>query len=143
MFVSNQSSNGGSLNDHGRVLRLALILPLIALGGFPAQAVYAQADTVRVDPARQVCDTGVITGIEVIRGAVFDPDSTDIGVVAWAYRLMDVLHIRTQESFIRREVLFEEGDCYDAFLAQESERLLESYGFLTEARVTSKLDGTG
>ena len=122
---------------------MVLIVALVVFCGLRTQAVSAQADTVQIDLVRQFCDAGVITDIEVIRGSVFDPDSTDIGAVAWVYRLMDVVHIRTQESFIRREVLFEEGDCYDAFLAQESERLLESYGFLTEARVTSKPDGAG
>ncbi len=143
LFGFARSSDGGSLKHDGRMSRMVLIVALVVFCGLRTQAVSAQADTVQVDLVRQFCDAGVITDIEVIRGSVFDPDSTDIGAVAWVYRLMDVVHIRTQESFIRREVLFEEGDCYDAFLAQESERLLESYGFLTEARVTSKPDGAG
>lgn len=94
-------------------------------------------------PPSRVCEAGVITDIDIIRGSVFDPDSTDIPPLAWTYRLMEVLHVRTQESFIRRELLFSEGDCYDDFLATETERLLESYTFLTNARVTSESDASG
>ena len=112
LFGSARSSDGGSLKHDGRMSRMVLIVALVVFCGLRTQAVSAQADTVQVDLVRQFCDAGVITDIEVIRGSVFDPDSTDIGAVAWVYRLMDVVHIRTQESFIRREVLFEEGDCY-------------------------------
>jgi len=126
-----------------RVRRLALIC--MALGGcwFVGAPVLAQQDTVLVTPPSRTCEFGAITGIDVVRGSVFDPDSTNISALAWTYRLMNVLHIRTQESFIRREILLQEGDCYDDFLATESERLLESYSFLTNARVTAQPDGSG
>ena len=73
LFGSDRSSDGGSLKHDGRMSRMALIVALIVFSGLRTQAVYAQADTVRVDLARQSCDAGVITDIEVIRGSVFDP----------------------------------------------------------------------
>jgi hypothetical protein len=119
---------------------IAIALVPLWVAGPP---VHAQQDTVRVNPPSRVCEAGAITGINVVRGSVFDPDSTSIGALAWTYRLMNVLHIRTQESFVRREILLSEGECYDPFLATESERLLESYSFLTNARVTAESDGSG
>jgi hypothetical protein len=127
----------------GPARRLALITTACALLFLPGPSVQAQQDTVRVNPPGRTCEAGAISGINVVRGSVFDPDSTNIGVLAWTYRLMNVVHIRTQESFIRREILLREGQCFDEFLATESERLLESYSFLTNARVTSQADGGG
>jgi len=63
-------------------------------------------------------------------------DLTDIeekGRLSWAFHLVNKLHIRTRESFIRRELLFKEGDCHDPFLVEESARLLRGYKFLSEA----------
>lgn len=93
--------------------------------------------------ASRVCESGVISAIDINRGTVFDPDSTGVAVLAWTYQLMQVLHVRTAPSFIRRELLFSEGDCHDEFLISESERLLEGYGFLSEAQITSDDDGAG
>ena len=111
----------------GRVRRLALISMAFGSCWFTGAPAGAQQDTVRVMPPSRVCEAGVITGIDVVRGSVFDPDSTDISALAWTYRLMNVVHIRTQESFIRREILLEEGDCSEverqilAFSKQHSE----------------------
>lgn len=89
------------------------------------------------------CAQGVITSIEVDRQSVFDPDATSVGVLAWTYRALNFLHVTTAESFVRRELLFEEGDCLDPFLLQESQRLLDRYGFLANAQVTHEDDGDG
>jgi len=93
------------------------------------------------DEAR--CVHGVVSAIEIDRESVFDPDATGVGVLAWTYRALNVLHVRTAPSFIRRELLFEEGDCYDPFLVSESERLLDQYDFLASARITDEDDGAG
>ena len=89
------------------------------------------------------CAEGVVTSIELDRRSVFDPDSTSIGALAWTYRALNVLHVRTAPSFIRDELLFEEGDCFDPFLLSESARLLDQYGFLSRASITHEDDGSG
>ena len=94
-------------------------------------------------PVAQRCADGVIRSIELDRRTVFDPESTNVGILSWTYRLMNVLHVNTSPSFIRRELLFEEGDCYDQFLIDESERLLYFYPFLGDAQITSEDDGRG
>ncbi len=90
-----------------------------------------------------VCPEGVVSAIEIDRRSVFDPESTGVGALAWTYRTLNVLHVRTAASFIRRELLFSEGDCFDPFLVSESERLLDLYGFLAQARITHEDDGSG
>ena len=89
------------------------------------------------------CTEGVISSIALNRRAVFDPQSTGVGLLSWTYRTLNVLHVRTSESFIRRELLFEEGDCYDPFYVSESERLLDAYGFLSQATISTEDDGNG
>ncbi len=74
---------------------------------------------------------------------MFDPESTEVGALSWTYRALNTLHIRTQPSFIRRELLVDEGDCYDSFLVSESERLLDAYGFLARATIDAEDDGRG
>jgi hypothetical protein len=90
-----------------------------------------------------ICAEGVVSSIELDRRSVFDPESTRVGALAWTYRALNLLHVRTAPSFIRRELLFEEGDCFDPFLVSESERLLDSYGFLSRASITAEDDGDG
>jgi hypothetical protein len=89
------------------------------------------------------CERGVISAIDLDRRSVFDPESTSFGPLAWAYRALNLLHVRTAPSFIRRELLVAEGDCFDPFLVSESERLLDQYGFLSQARITHEDDGSG
>jgi len=90
-----------------------------------------------------VCAEGTITSIEVDRANVFDPESTSVGLLAWGFRVLNLFHVRTAESFVRRELLFEEGDCLNPFLVSESERLLYQYAFVDEAEITVEPDGEG
>lgn len=89
------------------------------------------------------CALGVISSIQFDRNSVFDPNATTVGALAWTYRALNLLHVTTTQSFIRREILFEEGDCLDPFLLQESERLLDRYGFLASAEIVHEDDGQG
>lgn len=89
------------------------------------------------------CSEGVISSINLERHGVFDPESTGVAALEWMYRALNVLHVTTAGSFIRRELLFEEGDCYDPFLVGESQRLLDAYGFLSRAEISSEPDGNG
>ncbi len=93
--------------------------------------------------AGETCSEGVVSSIALDRRSVFDPESTEVGALSWTYRALNLLHVRTAPSFIRRELLFEEGDCFDPFLLSESERLLDGYGFLAGAQITAEDDGLG
>ena len=89
------------------------------------------------------CETGLISSIEIDSRSIFDPESTSIAPLAWTYNLLNLLHVNTGESFIRNELLFEEGDCLDPFLLTESYRLLDRYGFMYVEEITEEPDGNG
>lgn len=82
------------------------------------------------------CPEGRISFIFIDNHSVFDTD--EIGPeqsFRWAYELANALHMDTRTGFIRAELLFEEGDCYDALLLDESGRLLRRHGSLARADV--------
>lgn len=105
----------------------AAVLALLLLG--PARAP-AQA------PPPDACPDGVISYIFIDNHSVFDTD--EIGPdqsFRWAYELANTLHMDTREGFVRAELLFEEGDCYDPLLMAESGRLLRGHRFIARADV--------
>lgn len=105
-------------------------------GRAPAGAGVAAGDSLR-------CADGVITEIDVESRSIFDPSSTSIAPLAWTYGLLNFLHVNTNESFIRGELLFKEGDCFDSFLYDESYRLLDQHGFLYVDEMSVEDDGSG
>jgi hypothetical protein len=93
----------------------------------------------------QECPYGRISYIFIDNRSIFD--TTEMGPdtpFLWAYHLANSLHIRTREDFIRKELLFQTGDCLDPLRLQESERLLRSYRFIARSDVFSlpQPDGT-
>ena len=85
--------------------------------------------------ARRIPD-GTISYVFVDNHDVFDTDELDDDATfRWAYEIANSLHIRTTSRFLRRELVFEEGDCYDPALLEESERLLRGYSFIASADV--------
>lgn len=104
-------------------------------GGAP-EGGRSPAPTTRPDgPARERCPDGRITRVFVDNHSIFDLDRVQVERLEWAYRLANRLHIRTRESFIRREIVFREGDCYTPFLMADSERVLRRLNFIADAEV--------
>ena len=93
--------------------------------------------------AAETCPDGVISSIDVESQTIYDPSSTSVALLAWTYRVLDLMHINTREAFIRSELLFQEGDCFDSFLMSESERLLDSHGFMYVEEMSAQVDGEG
>lgn len=86
--------------------------------------------------APSACESGRITRVVIDNHSIFDTSDPDLDHrLDWAYRLANRLHFRTRSSVIRRELVFDEGDCYDPALLEESERLLRALGFLAEADI--------
>ncbi len=85
-------------------------------------------------PAR--CENGRIRRIRVERGPVFDDEGR--GLASKAYAAANRLHVRTRESLIRRELLFQEGDCFDPLRISESERLLRAHRFLESVEIRTR-----
>jgi hypothetical protein len=73
------------------------------------------------------------------RDAVFD--STEARF--WAYRLANALHAETRPNVIRRELLIDVGDPYDADLVAESERNLRALGVFRDVRIDSQVTDSG
>ena len=53
------------------------------------------------------------------------------------YTLLNVLHVQTRASLLRRFLLFNEGDPFDPALLAETERNLRLFGFLESVSVTA------
>jgi hypothetical protein len=102
---------------------------LLGMGSVAARPALAQ------DGAEAVCAQGVIGHIEIHNQPVFPTDADDPRLLRWAFGTANLLHVETTRSFIRRELLFAEGDCFDPFLLSESRRLLDEYGFIDQVRI--------
>lgn len=109
---------------------LLLIVPCLFV------AAPASAQDGRSALAADRCEAGRITSVFVDNHSIFDTRDPALGErFGWAYRLANTLHLRTREEVIRRELLFQPGDCYDPLLLRESERLLRSHGFLARVDI--------
>jgi hypothetical protein len=93
--------------------------------------------------ADSLCASGRISSVDIESRSIYDPSSTRISALAWTYGLLNLLHINTNPAFIRRELLFSEGDCFDQFIFDESYRLLDQHGFLHVEDMTAEDDGSG
>lgn len=77
----------------------------------------------------------VISLITVHPSNIFDPSIK--AESSWPYRATNSLHVVTRESFIRRELLFREGDPCDPEVMAESERKLRVTGLMNPVAITS------
>lgn len=115
--------------------------------GFAAAAAMAAGGGAAQQPdstaAGASCETGRIGYVFIDNHSLFDTTEDLDPRFAWAYDLANSLHVRTRESFIRTELLFEEGDCLDPFLLDESERLLRTHGFLAQVDIFPVLQDDG
>lgn len=87
------------------------------------------------------CEEGRIASIAVLRHPVFD--SNNNGTLAKVYAAANWLHVETREHVIRRELLFEVGDCVDPLRFSESERLLRNFRFIESASVETRQRSDG
>lgn len=101
-------------------------LPVFALG---LLAVTAGGLSAQEEPT--TCDTGRISNVFIDNHSVFDLSDPRLNPgFDWAYKVANRFHSATRESVIRRELLFDTGDCYDVELLRDSERLLRSLQFI-------------
>lgn len=89
------------------------------------------------------CEEGRIARIEIRNGDVFSPAPEDPRLLRWVYETANQLHIRTRRDFLRKALVFEEGDCLDPHLLAESERLLDGFSFLRSVSISHGSDGEG
>ena len=104
-----------SYRNSCRVLRRTLFLALAVAASASAQD--------RTRPR--------IRGVVLQRDAVFDSTEAQF----FAYRLANALHVETRPRIIRRELLLDVGDPFDADLVAESERNLRALGIFRDVRI--------
>lgn len=88
------------------------------------------------------CDGPVVTRVFVENHPVYYPDIDSAAsrgfadrASGWLRATANLLHHRTRDGFIRRELLLDEGQCFDPLLAGESQRLLRELPILSDAHV--------
>ena len=86
-----------------------------------------------LDPAALEAAGVTIGEVIIKRQNVFDLDNPLEN--KWLYRLANKLHIVTKPHVIESQLLFDEGEEYSARLASESERILRSNSYLSEADI--------
>jgi hypothetical protein len=89
------------------------------------------------------CPQGKIRWIEIENGPILDPSSIENRRFSWAWRWVDRLHLRTRESFLRKDLLFSEGECFDPLLLEDSEQLLRRYPFIASASIRGRRQEDG
>lgn len=62
------------------------------------------------------------------------PDSSD-NKNTWFESTLNFMHFRTREDVVRQELLFREGDCYEAYRIEESARNLRAFSIFADARI--------
>ncbi len=104
---------------------------VLLLSGTPA-VLHGASNLGSAAPGRRgECPGGRISSIFIDNHSVFDlADTQRDQRFDWALRLANRLHIPTREQVIRRELVFEEGGCYDPELLRESERVLRTSDFI-------------
>jgi Omp85 superfamily domain/Surface antigen variable number repeat len=106
--------------------RASLLIVLVFLARFASAQ---DADVlIRPNEARHTINKIHIDALDV-----FDPKLPQYR--AWVFRFLNSAHIRTNDSFIKRELLFREGEYFDEDLLRESERNLRKHHFLDNVRI--------
>lgn len=83
---------------------------------------------------------GDISDIAINIHPIFDENNPDEN--NWLFRAVNRLHINTRKSVIEKDLLFSDGDKYNADLLAQSERILRTRRYLNRAAVTTESDGT-
>jgi hypothetical protein len=78
--------------------------------------------------------------IQIESNDVFSPDEAAKG---WFYRAANTIHIETRLSFLRKQLLFSEGDVLDIARLAETERNLRALPFIKSASVTASAPHDG
>ena len=128
--------SASGLRDPRRVTHRPWLAALTCFLAATAPELAAQAAPAA--PAAQVCEMGTISEITFNRQKPFLPAATsEEASLGWLFRGLNSIHITTKERIVRWEILFEEGDCFDPVLLQESERQLRDAPYIADAQVRS------
>ena len=131
------------------LLGVIIVFSCAALNGVcePASDDSAKKEEEEVDPKDAVYKIDGIDSLDKFEGKIIRSikiqikdvfeEPVDYGI----YKTANQLKINTNESVVRRELLFKEGDEFNAFRLKESERILRQLKYLRNPVITPKLDG--
>jgi len=106
------------------------LLCLMLIGG---QAVAGTRDC--ADPLSAADQPSDISEVAINVHPIFDESKPEEN--NWLFRTVNRLHIDTRKSVIERDLLFSEGDKYNADLLAQSERILRTRRYLNRASVVA------
>lgn len=92
-----------------------------------------------VDSSVANVDSSAVFRVDEIRydiGDAFDDSKSHTKYDRWAYDVLNVVHIETRQSTVRKLLLFNEGDIVDLNYMLEAERFLRDQRFLSDASIT-------
>lgn len=110
-----------------RILPLATLLLSTALS-------FAQGDS--ISTANQNIGVTQIDEIQFEIGDAFDDSKYHTKYDKWVYDILNILHIQTTESTVRKLLLFDPGDTVDSLKIIEAERFLRTQKYLSDASIT-------
>ncbi|PWJ71725.1 MULTISPECIES: hypothetical protein [unclassified Fibrobacter] len=110
-----------------RHLSLGILLASVAIA-------FAQDDS--TSNTTESIGTAKIDDIQFEIGDAFDDSKYHTKYDKWVYDILNVLHIESQESTIRKLLLFDPGDTIDSLKIIEAERFLRAQKFLSDASIT-------
>lgn len=129
LSITKRTTSTRSLPERGGLFGVISLVFAIVLALIPPDALgdasgYSQSSLLQV------------RSIQIEVRDVFDKPDDHL-----LFELANSLKASTREWVIRQELLFREGDVYDEFLIQESERNLRGLNFLRQATIVPLFDG--
>lgn len=119
--------------SHSKIPCLYLSFLLLVSGSLAAEPDQPSSSCVNNSPADQSAET--VGDIAINVHPIFDETNPDEN--NWLFRTVNRLHINTRKNVIQKDLLFKEGDKYNADLIAQSERILRTRRYLNSAAVTA------
>lgn len=119
--------------SHSKIPCLYLSFLLLVSGSLAAEPDQPSSSCVNNSPADQSAET--VGDIAINVHPIFDETNPDEN--NWLFRAVNRLHINTRKNVIQKDLLFKEGDKYNADLIAQSERILRTRRYLNSAAVTA------
>ncbi len=83
------------------------------------------------------CPLGVVGRIEIQNHSLFAPEDIRDRPFAAALKVVNWAHIRTRAGFLRRELFFSEGDCWDPGALDEALRRIRAKSFIARVEASA------
>ncbi len=138
--LQRRSFTGSRILSHssGFVFCFAFIFGFFFLNGyFLSQSWAQQQKLTQCEQIAKARPDAKITEIHIIHHDIFEPEDN---LPNWfPGKTANYLHISTAEDVIRRELLFEKGDCLDPEKIRETRRNLRALGYFRDEKIECRL----